>query len=261
MPNYSSVSYKNSFLNQVIVRIDFLPFVPTAMTFNENIEKEILKIFPRRGKDQIIRFNSINVVFDPNNNGLPNANGEVIDGIQREYYTNDGLNKLIMSNKFIIFEINKYSKFDVHQLWFQSVLLAFFQTNRISVNRTGIRYINLFPQSRVKLQKQFFASELAASLYTKVPVNINDSQMIRSMHMAEYRIGEMIMNFRYGMYNPEYPNPLKKNDFVLDFDFFSNDVIDSADGILHVLERGHHEIQELFEHSIKDPLREVMNHE
>lgn len=98
MPNYSSVSYKNSFLNQVIVRIDFLQFVPTAMTFNENVEKEILKIFPRRGKDQIIRFNSINVVFDPNNNGLPNANGEVIDGIQREYCTNDGLNKLIMQN-------------------------------------------------------------------------------------------------------------------------------------------------------------------
>ena len=51
------------------------------------------------------------------------------------------------------------------------------------------------------------------------------------------------------------------SDFVLDFDFFSNEVIDSADGIIHVIDRGHHEIQALFENSIKDPLREVMNDE
>ena len=49
MPEYSSICYKNSFLNQVIVRSDFLQFVPTNMTFSESIEKEILRIFPRRG--------------------------------------------------------------------------------------------------------------------------------------------------------------------------------------------------------------------
>ncbi len=65
MQEYSSICYKNSFLNQVIVRIDFLQFIPTNTTFNEIVEKEILKIFPRRGKDQIIRFNSINVSVNP----------------------------------------------------------------------------------------------------------------------------------------------------------------------------------------------------
>lgn len=140
MQEYSSICYRNSFLHQVIVRIDFLQFVPTNMTFSESIEKEILRIFPRRGKDQIIRFNSINVVFDQNNNGLPNANGKVLEGIQREYFTNDGVNKLVLSNKFIVFEINKYSSFEVHKQWFQSILLEFFQRNRVSANRTGIRY-------------------------------------------------------------------------------------------------------------------------
>lgn len=79
--------------------------------------------------------------------------------------------------------------------------------------------------------------------------------------MNEYRIGEMTMNFRYGMFNPEYPNLLRKNDFVLDFDFFSDDVIDSSDGIIHVLDKGHNEIQALFERSITDSLREVMGNE
>ena len=261
MQEYSSICYKNSFLNQVIVRIDFLQFVPTDMTFYESIEKEILKIFPRRGKDQIIRFNSISVVFDPNNNGLPNANGEVLEGIQREYYSNDGSNKLILTNKFMVFEINAYSSFEEHKKWFQSIVLAFFQKNRISVNRTGIRYINIFEQSRLKLQKKFFASEISASLYPKIAAADDEPQLIRSMHMTEYRINEMTMNFRYGMFNPDYPNSLKKNDFALDFDAFSNDVIDSADGIIHVIDKGHHEIQSLFERSITESLREVMYNE
>ena len=81
------------------------------------------------------------MVFDQNNNGLPNANGKVLEGIQREYFTNDGVNKLVLSNKFIVFEINKYSSFEVHKQWFQSILLEFFQRNRVSANRTGIRYI------------------------------------------------------------------------------------------------------------------------
>ena len=41
MPEYSSICYKNSFLSQVIVRLDFLPFVASAEAFSENIEKEI----------------------------------------------------------------------------------------------------------------------------------------------------------------------------------------------------------------------------
>ena len=261
MQEYSSICYNNSFLNQVIVRIDFLQFIPTNTTFNEIVEKEILKIFPRRGKDQIIRFNSINVVFDENNNGLPNANGEILEGIQREYFTNDGTNKLVLSNKFIIFEINKYSNFDEHKQWLQSIVYAFFQRIRASIVRTGIRYINIFQQPKIKLQKKYFTPEVAASLYPKIAMAEGSPCMIRSMHMSEYRIDEMTMNFRFGMYNPEYPNILRKNDFVLDFDFFSNDVIDSADGVLHVLEKGHDEIQSLFEHTITDSLREVMLNE
>ena len=43
MLEYSSVCYKNSFLTQVIVRVDFAQFIQTNMVFDENIEKEILK--------------------------------------------------------------------------------------------------------------------------------------------------------------------------------------------------------------------------
>lgn len=257
MPDYSSVYYKKSFLNQVIVRVDFAQFIQTNMAFDDDIEKSILKIFPRRGKDQIIRFNSINVIIDQENNGKPNANGEIMEGIQKEYSTNDGVNRLIFSNKFIIFEINNYRCFDEHKQWFQSILHALFHKNRVSATRTGIRYINIFDTHKIKLQKNFFTSEIASCVNVR-PIDELNSCLIRSMHMTEYRINEMIMNFRYGMFNPEYPNILKKKDFVLDFDFFSNEIIDSSDEVLQLLNKGHDEIQSLFEQSITDSLREVM---
>lgn len=259
MTDYSCICYRNNFLSQVIVRIDFLEFIQSPLAFDESIEKEILRFFPRRGKDQIIRFNSLNVVFNQNNNGLPNANGEIFEGIQREYSTMDGANKLVLTNKFITFEINKYNNFDEHKQWFQSILMAFWLKNRVSASRTGIRYINIFDSSKLKLQKNFFAPEIAAFL--KVTTKASSPCLIRSMHMAEYRIDDMTMNFRYGMFNPEYPNALKKNDFALDYDFFSNDIIDSADNIIQVLDKGHHEIQAMFEGSITPSLREVMINE
>lgn len=175
---------------------DFAQFIQTNMVFDENIEKEILKIFPRRGKDQIIRFNSINVVFDQKNNGLPNANGEIIEGIQREYFTNDGGSKLILTNKFIIFEINKYVSFKLHKQWFQSILLALFQKNRVSATRTGIRYINIFDTSKIKLQKKYFASEIASSLYVRIAEE-QKPRLIRSMHSVSYSAPQKVIIRRY----------------------------------------------------------------
>ena len=154
MSEYSSVHYKNNFLKHVIVRIDFHHFVPTSSTFNESIEKEILKIFPRREKDQIIHFNSVNMVFNSNSNNSVNAKNEFQEGLQKEYLTNDGSSKLILTNKFIIFEINKYTSFEEHERWFQSILFTFFKENRVSVSRTGIRYVNIFDSSKIKLQKK-----------------------------------------------------------------------------------------------------------
>ena len=53
MSEYSSICYRNSFLSQVIVRIDFLQFVETTASFSESIEKEILRFFVREFRESI----------------------------------------------------------------------------------------------------------------------------------------------------------------------------------------------------------------
>lgn len=85
MDDLKKITYKNNFLSQVVVRIDFLQFIPNESAFSADIEKSILKVFSRKGKDQIIRFNSVNLTFDAAHLGVPNANGQIYEGIQREY--------------------------------------------------------------------------------------------------------------------------------------------------------------------------------
>lgn len=261
MTDLSSVCYKNSFLNQVIIRIDFLQFVPTTELFDLTIEEVILKIFPKRGKDQIIRFNEVSVFFKSDDRNTPNAKGTTIEGIKKEYFTLNGTDKIAITNKYMVFEINAYQSYLLHRQWFQDIIFTFCEKTRITSVRTGIRFINIFDSGRIKLQKQYFSSEISATLIIRPNQEKGTLYLVRSMHTNEYRCNSMSLNFRYGMYNPDYPNILKTNTFALDYDCFTEEPKETADDILRTIDRGHDLIQQVFEKSITDALRKVMKDE
>lgn len=94
---------------------------------------------------------------------------------------------------------------------------------------------------------------------SKCDYNLLIRKSVRSMCLNEYRVDDMRLNFRYGMYNPHYPNIMREASFTLDYDCFCDSVLSGFDDImLHVI-KGHNEIQSLFELSITDALREKMN--
>jgi len=261
MTNYDSIKYKKSFLNQVIMRLDFLQFAPTNQVFANDIDKSILNFFPRRGMDQIIRFNEINFVIGPNTPLINNTQGDYLEGIQREYYSLNQKNKLILSNKFLIFEINNYSDFEELQLWLHSIVNPFFLKNQLTVVRTGIRYINIFDSKRIKIRKNMFSPEIASIISTKRFQETKEVMLIRSMNVTEYQVNGMHLNFRYGLFNPQYPNPFDDNSFALDYDCYTEEPIEAAEDILRCIEIGHNAIQMSFESSITDSLRKVMHNE
>lgn len=151
MDEYKDVKYSKSFLSEVILRIDFLQFINSTDIFSAEVEEAVLRVFPRRGKSQPVHFNSINLTFNLPNSALPAASGETQDGLQREYYSADGNNKVLLSNKFIVFTIDQYDSFEEHLQWFRNILIPIFHKNKISTERIGIRYINLFEIEKLKL--------------------------------------------------------------------------------------------------------------
>ena len=100
MSKYGGIKYKKNFLNQVIIRVDFLGFLETDKLFSDKIEKVICKEFTRRGMEQRINFGMINVVLPSDNSSEPKTQNNSVEGVQREYF--DGKNKLVLSNRFLI---------------------------------------------------------------------------------------------------------------------------------------------------------------
>lgn len=258
LKEYNMTKYQKNFIKQVICRIDFLEFFQTDEIFDPSIVKEIMSHYTRKEKDQVIKFNTINI-GDMGHATPPSVSGQSMEGIQQTYTTNDGANKIIISNKALIVEINNYNTFEHMLESFKRVIPAMFNLKSFTSIRTAIRYINMYDANTIKVQKNFFTQTIACSLTPPV-VNTDPSvQMTRSMNLTEYNIGEMTLNFRFGLYNKLYPNVIKTNDFVLDYDCYSTEALRSSGDVLHRISAGHDHIQRLFEGSITESLRTVMN--
>jgi uncharacterized protein (TIGR04255 family) len=69
--------------------------------------------------------------------------------------------------------------------------------------------------------------------------------------------GTMILTFKYGMHNPDFPAPIRKKIFVLDYDAYYQGLQEMSD-ILRNTAEFHDRIEKLFESSISPKLRAIM---
>ena len=259
MKNYSSVKYQKNFIQQVIFRIDFLEFVKSAEIFDKNILDDILSHFPFSRINQVVKFNNIDININATSPiSPPNISTQYEEGIQREFTMENEANRLILSNKFLIVDFRKYTTFEEMHNSFKKTIDVIFEKNKITVTRTGIRYINIFDPTKMKIQKNFFSGVIASAFSTALSSELINAHLVRSITLAEYVVNEMRLNFRYGVYNKAYPNPVKSTDFVLDFDCFTTEPFHLPDEINKTIILGHDSIQSLFEDSISDKLREIM---
>ena len=193
--NYDDICYERPCLSQVIIRLDFLEYIEIEVLFGSDMEKEILYSFPKKGKQQLIRFQTMNIIADPNET---RAEQTTRDGVQQEFSNSLG-NKLVLSNMSIILEINQYTKFEDILQMFAPILKTLLGKIQLTSMRTGIRYINFFSEERIKPQKNYYTPNVGSLLDAKQVEN----NCIRSMAMNEYVVEDMHLNFRFGMYNPQ----------------------------------------------------------
>ena len=249
--DYSNVVYKKTALSQVIVRLDFSEYVESEKLFVSSISDVIQMSFPKKSMQQLIRFQTMKFTFDSNGAKSDKSQEE---GIQQEYMDSVG-NKLIISNKFLIMEVNLYSSYEELMNKLAPIIRMVLSTSGKTIIRTGIRYINIYNESSIKPQKNFFTVPVSALVESKT---VSESQCIRMMSLSEYNLDDLRLNFRYGQYNPNYPQPIKHPSFVLDFDCFCELLLSDYNRIMEHIKAAHDEIQRFFEDSITDSLRKVM---
>ena len=252
--DYDNICYKNIFLNQVIVRIDFLEFIPNELIFSDSLMRAIQEHYPKKGMRQIVRFQDVNVILEPKSS---KTEQNITEGFQQEF-SNAKNNKFVISNKYVIFDTYKYTSFDNMLETIESILKTIMGLSNLTASRTGIRYINIYEAGAVKLSRNLFNSPIGSMLNTALLGEDEGLRCIRSMAMTEYKYGDQVVNFRYGMYNPEYPRPMRRNSFVLDYDAFSEEPMTGFEAILSHIIDGHRAIQQLFENSVSYKLKQIM---
>ena len=252
--NYDSINYKKTFLNQVIVRIDFSEFLETENTFSDANMDAVQERFPRKGMRQVTKFQDVNVFVD---DASSTTQHRIDNGFQQEFLNSDN-NKCVISNKFLIFDVCVYSSFDQLMEDMKPIIMAVMDISKVTASRTGIRYINIYENDRIKLSKNLFNSPIGSFLNTSLLDQNEGMGCMRSMAMNEYKKGDMQLDFRYGMYNPDYPRPMKRSSFVLDYDCYTEDPLIGSESVFSHLIEGHNAIQHLFENSISYKLKQVM---
>jgi uncharacterized protein (TIGR04255 family) len=246
---HSQICYESPFLKEAIIRIDFpTPIVEINKKLPPVLVKEIQKIYPiaepHRGIVQEFQISD------------KDAHVKKSDHVEWNYYDNDRQRRFTISPICLFVSTLKYKSYEELFTNFRTIAsTALEYYSDINASRVGTRYVNVISLDESEPLKwdDYINSKMLCSL------SCNDFQrnLTRAFNIVEYNFNGISVKFQYGLANPDYPAIIKRKEFVLDLDAYSNGSFDLNE-ILRVTEASHGKIQDLFENSITQKTRSLM---
>jgi len=74
------------------------------------------------------------------------------------------------------------------------------------------------------------------------------------MGVLEFNTPDYFIRFQYGWFNSEYPNPIARKEFLLDYDCSSTNEKNFSSGLISQIDIFHDAIKEIFKNSKFDEL-------
>jgi len=242
--------YKRDFLNSVIIKIEFYDNLPINKELPQGLIAIAQKNFPLFEPAPFIRKK-----YDFSKIGMKEA--ETLEGTNWIFHGKNRDKSLTLEQSAVGIKYSKYSSFNDLKKEFFLVLdkiSEMYPEARIS--RSGLRYINnieINEKNPLSWGKYLNTNLLAIF---KIPEDKNT--ISRAFHNLELKYDDMNIRFQYGMHNPDYPSIIRKKSFILDFDAYLSGEQEISK-ISDQINKYHDIIENLFENSIKDGLREKMN--
>jgi len=228
-----------NFLKQVILRLDLLGEIDRSQQVLDDIKRDVTDIFPDFETRDLV---SVEMTIDQSQKTTKERRYKSF-----VFSNNITNNSLVLEPSAIIFDIKKYNNYEEFKGLVQKVIQNLGeQTSSIKVSKTGLRYINQIiinegdPFNWINLIKE----PLICSLNF-----IEDrSELSRSVGVMELNKSDYYVRFQYGWFNSEFPNPIAKKEFLLDYDcYFDNE--SDVSSIISQINILHEEIKNLFEQS------------
>jgi uncharacterized protein (TIGR04255 family) len=253
---FDQICYKKNPLNQVIVKVDFLA---PLLGFETGIPPKLATLLANRFPIEDPGAESVDFMVAVDKEGVQ-ASTHVKSHVYK-YFGKEREKELSLSNKFLTIVQRKYGTYEAFAEDFFTVyknLLEFFPD--VQTSRFGLRYINILEMDEAAKPlkwKELINRDLIASAkffqrdgYTR--------QVTRLFHVAELKFGDIDLRFQFGEPNPDFPAVMKKAQFVLDLDAYTQ-IAHTPENSFQYMEKAHMRIQELFEDSITEKLRSWLN--
>ena len=248
-------TYKNNFISNFIIKLDFYNDTKElAVEIPANIVNVIKKNFPRVQPTKVIE-SSLEVSETKTSRQDVNFPQWIYTDIKNQ-------NKIIINKKFVSIESITYESFNKIEELFHPLLEEIFSIPNIQISRVGIRYINQLRKhhacfediNKISDWKKYINSDLISNI-TFID-ELNTSNLISSIEM---NYDGFMVRFKYGINNINYPLPIKEPIFILDYDGFTTNLITSMEDFKDIEDNIHTRIEELFEKSINEDLRKVLD--
>ena len=252
---YSGMSkkYAKNFLKNVIFRLDFAQSLSTSKKSVNDFYEVIRNKFPKKedvattifealvvsGKDSSIKQSQKNIV----NYKFSDETGEIVLMLESEP---SNINLLITSYK------NSDELTTLINLIISAIVKVY---GDIVIKRTGLRYLNHIVLSEGNALD--WTSLIDSRLISLLEFPADKRTISRGLGRIELSKDSHKVLFQFGMHNPEYPNPIARKEFILDYDCYVMDEISAAE-IPKLVKVLHEDAKDLFERSILDGLREKM---
>lgn len=241
--------YKKDFLTKVIVRIDFDTPLPIAADGPaKGIYATVKERFPITEERKVIGKELLI--------GQNVTKERSIETKEWHYYGKNREKHLTVTPNVMFIEYNKYEYYEMLRDDFLSVSNALFDAYpKLQVKRLGLRYIDNIdiPEGKPMEWDKYLKPELN-SIFA---IADNKETISRAFHVLEFNYGENSLRFQFGMFNPDYPAPIKKKIYTLDFDMYVTRLLEKTD-IEQTLKHFHEKVSYSFEEVITDELRKIM---
>lgn len=245
--------YDVNFITNAIFRVDIPKIDMNNSDPPEELRKELEQKFPIYHQ---IKKSNFGVKVEDKNQVTTQLSEKILWEFKSKRDHNK-FNKVVISPDYISLEYEDYKTFKDFFKDIKFVFNILFEHYPIeNVNRIGLRYIN---EISLDSGNPFDWNNLIDKSLFAVPEKFSKSSedILRSMQVLDIEEDDYLLRFQFGLYNSEYPNPIARKEFVLDYDCFIKGEIEQYEIFKHA-ERCNKVISKWFEKSIEDGLREIM---
>ena len=249
--NRDEICYKRNYLTSVIARIDF----PSPL-------KQVSKGLPRPMVDLIKEMFPVPepkpfVAQEMQFSNMQVKQRRVNEGIEWNFHGENKEKTLTIGPSALFVNWRQYNSYqDLKNEFLRTALEFLGHYKGTQISRIGMRAIN---ELKMDEQKPLDWSEYVnPELLHLLDFGEDTKFLSRAFHNLESNFGDFNLRFQFGMHNPDYPAKIVKKVFILDFDAYYQGLTD-RDQLTECCDRYHEKLQEYFEASITDKLREKMN--